>query len=135
MQLVLKRKKRRKNPNVTEENRQWCIRNAKRKPYTQEIWTPGSFCTNKGAFLLIFYMFIFFKYTILKCLYRASYALIRGAFHLCLKGRGGGKKKTNAGGGDLRALSVSYNAGFFFTQPSDPWRREGWGTPLSAAPY
>lgn len=81
-------------------------------------------------------MFIFFKYTILKCLYRASYALIRGAFHLCLKGRSGGKK-TNAGGKKkyLRALSVSYNAGFFFTQPSDRWRREGWGTPVSAAPY
>lgn len=85
---VSSEKKKKKYPNVTEENRQWCIRNAKRKPYTQEIWTPGSFSTNKGALLLIFLHVHIFKYTILKCLYRASYALTRGAFHLCLKGCG-----------------------------------------------
>lgn len=54
-----------------------------------------------------------------------------------LKREGWGEKKTNAEGKKkyLRALSVSYNAGFFFTQPSDPWRREGRGMPVSAAPY
>lgn len=46
----------------------------------------------KARFLDFFFLFLFFlhvhifKYTILKCLYRASYALTRGAFHLCLKG-------------------------------------------------
>lgn len=69
-------------------------RKREKKTYTQEIWTPGSFGTNKGAFLGIFFFFLFtflhvhiFKYTILKCLYRASYALTRGAFHLCLRGQ------------------------------------------------
>lgn len=52
MQLVLKRKK---NPNVTEENR-WYIRNAKKekKPYTQYGHLAPSVPNNKGVFLLNF---------------------------------------------------------------------------------
>lgn len=110
-----------------------------KKPYTQEIWTPGSFGTNKGALLLIFYMFIFLNIQFLNVFTEPAMHLL-GEHSICAwKGRGegrGDKTKPKTKEKFLGRfffffsfflffffLSVSYNAGFFSTWPSEPERR------------